>query len=287
VNKVLVENLPPLWVVALRSAIGTGALFAIAAARGRLAPPGRADVPVVLSISLLHMVGFSVLTSVGLQFVPTGRSVVLAYTTPLWVTPGASLFLGERATRRRVIGVAAGLLGLGVLFNPLAFDWANRAAVLGNVAILAGAFLWAASILHIRGHRWQATPFELVPWEALLATAVLVPIALAVSGPPPVGWDARLVLLLFYAGVPGTALAYWAMAMAGRDLPAVTTALGSLSTPVVSILVAVAWLGEAVTPSLVTALILIVGGVALGTTGGPAARRVRVGRATMPPAWPR
>jgi drug/metabolite transporter (DMT)-like permease len=194
--------------------------------------------------------------------------VVLAYTAPLWVIPGAVLFLGERLTRRRLTGVAVGLLGLLVLFNPLAFDWTDRAVILGNAAIIAAAVLWAASIVHIRGHRWRATPFDLVPWAMLLATAILTPAALMASGVPVVEWTGRLVALLLYAGVPGTAVAYWATAVASRNLPAVTTALGLLTTPVVSVAVATLWLGEPLTLGLVAAIVLILGGIAIGTTGG-------------------
>jgi drug/metabolite transporter (DMT)-like permease len=266
VNKVILETLSPLWMMALRSAIATVALFAIAIALGRLALPPRADLPVLFSIALLHMVGFAVLAAWGLRLVPTGRSVVLAYTTPLWVIPGAVLFLRERLTRRRLLGVATGLLGLTVLFNPLAFDWTDANAVLGNGAIILAAILWAASILHIRGHRWRTTPFDLVPWEMLLATAILTPLAVAVSGAPSREWDGRLVALLLYAGVPGTAVAYWATAVASRNLPAVTTALGLLITPVVSVVVATVWLGEPLTLPLLAAIALILGGIAIGTT---------------------
>lgn len=266
VNKVILESLSPLWMAALRSAIATVALFLIAILRGRLVVPLRHDVPVLLSITLLHMVGFVVLANIGLQLVPTGRSVVLAYTTPLWVTPGAWLLLGERLSARRLAGVLAGVAGLVILFNPLAFDWTDRDAVLGNAAIVGAAVLWAGSILHIRAHRWHATPFELVPWETLLATAILVPVALLSESRPGVVWDVRLVLLMLYSAVPGTALAYWAIAMASRDLPAVTTSLGLLGTPVISLVVATVWLGEAVTSSLVVAVLLILGGVALGST---------------------
>jgi drug/metabolite transporter (DMT)-like permease len=267
VNKVILESLPPLWMMALRSAMATVALFTIAIWRGRLALPPRADMPVLLSITLLHMVGFALLAAWGLQLVPTGRSVVLAYTTPLWVTPGASLFLGERLTARRLAGVVIGLLGLLVLFNPAAFDWSNREAVLGNGAIIVAALLWAASILHIRGHRWQSTPFDLVPWEMLLATAILMPLAIATSKVPNTEWNVRLVALLLYAGVPGTALAYWAIAVASRNLPAVTTSLGLLATPVVSVVIATIWLGETPTLPLLAAIVLILGGVAIGVTG--------------------
>jgi drug/metabolite transporter (DMT)-like permease len=54
--------------------------------------------------------------------------------------------------------------------------------------------------------------------------------------------------------------------MASRALPAVTTSLGLLATPVVSTVIATFWLGEPVTLTLVTAIVLILGGVALGTT---------------------
>lgn len=274
VNKVILESLTPLWAMALRSAIAAVAVFALSICRGRLALPPRGDVPVLVSITLLHMVGFGVMASWGLQIVPTGRSVVLAYTTPLWVTPGASLFLHERLTPRRMLGVAIGLAGLLVLFNPLAFDWADRRAVLGNAAILGGAVLWAASILHIRGHRWQSTPLALVPWELALATVILTPLAMLSSGPPAPAWSARLIGMLLYAAIPGTALAYWAVAMASRNLPAVTTALGSLGTPVVSTVIATVWLGEPLGWPLVAAIALILGGVAIGTTGGTAPRAV-------------
>src|SRR5262249_42238521 len=102
------------------------------------------------------------------------------------------------------------------------------------------------------------------------------PAALAVDGVPVVAWNAELVLMLLYAGIPGTALAYWAMAMAGRSLPAVTTSLGLLAAPVISVVLATVWLGERLTPSLVAAIVLILGGVAIGTTGDAVSPRPAV-----------
>ena len=266
VHKEILETLPPLWLVALRCAIGTAVLFAIALGRGRLALPGRADLPIVLSIALLHMVGFTLLTTSGLQVVSAGRSSVLAYTTPLWVIPAARVVLGESFTARRCVGATVGLLGLAILFNPLAFDWTDRTAILGNGAVLAAALLWAANIVHIRRHRWRATPFDLVPWELLLATVLLIPVALVWDRWPAVEWTARLVALVLYSGVVGMGIAYWAAASAGRLLPAVTMSVGLLAAPVVSIALATLWLGEAVTPSLLAAVALILGGVAVSLT---------------------
>ena len=265
VNKVILASLSPIWTVAIRSAIGAAALWALALALGRLRVPPRGDVPVLLSLPLLHMVGFGVLASVGLSLVPTGRSVLLAYTTPLWVMPGAALFLGERLRGRRTLGVLLGLLGLVVLLNPLALDWTSRSALIGHGAMILAALSWAASILHLRGHRWRSAPFDLLPWQSLLAAVVVTAIALAVEGVPAVRWNLTLGLMLLYAGVPATALAYWAMAMAGKLLPAVTTSLGLLATPVISVVIATVWLGEPLTSTLVIAILLVLGGVALGS----------------------
>jgi drug/metabolite transporter (DMT)-like permease len=273
VNKVVLLQLSPLWAVTLRSAVATLALFALTAARGRVTLPPAGDLPVLVSITLLHMVGFNLLSSWGLGRVPTGRSVVLAYTTPLWVTPGAALFLREPLTGRRVLGVLVGLAGLVSLFNPLTFDWRDRAVVSGHLAVLAGALLWAASIVHIRAHRWRSTPFALIPWETLLATLLLAPIALAGGLPPHVEWTPAFTLLLGYLGIVGTAVAYWAAATASRHLPAVTTSLGLLATPVVSVVTATLWLGEPLTVPLVAAIALVLGGVAIGATDRSGAER--------------
>ena len=137
--------------------------------------------------------------------------------------------------------------------------------LVGMWVSVAAAMLWALSILHIRGHRWISTPFDLLPWETMLATAILVPLAQLGAGALHAEWTPPLVLLVLYAGIPGSALAYWAVAMASRTLPAVTTSLGLLATPVVSVIAATIFLREPLTPSLIVAIVLILGGVALGT----------------------
>jgi drug/metabolite transporter (DMT)-like permease len=273
-NKLILEAMSPYWLAAIRSAIAAAALLLIALPGGRLVVPPRADLPVLLSITLLHMVGFALLAVIGLQLVPVGRSVVLAYTTPLWVMPAAALFLGEKLTLRRVAGVALGLLGLGVLFNPFAFDWSDRASVLGHVALLVAALLWALSIVHIRGHKWRSTPFQLVPWETFLATALLLPVAFLSGHDLQVDWNARLVVLLLASSLFGTILPYWAAANAGRGLSAMTVSLGLLGAPIIGIVVATMGLGEPLDPAAWIAIVCVVAGVALGSSGLSGAGRV-------------
>jgi drug/metabolite transporter (DMT)-like permease len=53
----------------------------------------------------------------------------------------------------------------------------------------------------------------------------------------------------------------------------VTTSLGLLATPVVSVITATLWLGESLTLQLVAAIVLVLGGVAIGATDRSGAER--------------
>jgi drug/metabolite transporter (DMT)-like permease len=265
VTKTLLLSVSPLWVTAIRSAIATVTLFLFLLVRRQLIMPHRGDVPVVLTVAVLHMAAFSALVAFGLQFVSVGRSIVLGYTTPLWVVPAAWLLLRESVTRWRLAGVGLGLAGLALMFNPSAFDWSDRTALIGNGLILLAALCWAANILYVRAHRWISTPFQLVFWQALLATIILSSLAMSIDGAPKVIWSPVLVGAFLYAGVCGTALAHWAMVTINRSLPTVTTSLGLLATPVVGVATSVIWLGEPTSTSLICAMVMILGGIAIGT----------------------
>lgn len=265
VTKLLVQDVPPLWLSAIRSAIALVVLFFLTLATRDLRLPKRGDLAVVFNIALLHMGAFAALMATGLQTVAAGRSIVLGFTTPLWVIPGAMLFLGERLTAQRAAGVALGLAGLALMFNPASFDWSDTRVLRGNGLLLLAAFCWAVSIVHIRKHRWISTPYQLVFWEVLIATLLLALLAVGFEGAPHIVWNTQVVLLFLYGGVIGVALAYWAMAMVNRSLPAVTTSLGVLATPVVGMLSAIVFLDEAFDLILAVAMLLILGGIALGT----------------------
>ena len=265
VSKALLAHVSPWWSAALRSVVGMATLFIICAFTRRLVLPRRGDLPVILSVGLLHMTAFSLLVAFSLQYVSAGRTAVLAYTTPLWVMPAARLWLGEALTPRRLLGLACGLLGLAVMFNPLAFDWHDRNAIVGNALVLLSAFVWAIAIVHMRAHRWVNGPFELSPWQLLLASVMLCSLALVVDGTPRVtGW-AGFSGLLTYGGVIGGGIAYWLAGAVTRQLPAGVTSLGLLGVPVVGTLASALFLHESLGLDVWIALILIVGGIALGT----------------------
>jgi len=257
----------PLWFAVLRMVLGVISFAAVLAPLGRLKLPARQDWPLVWSVSLLQMAAFSALINVALLSVPAGRSAILAYTTPLWVTPGAVLFLGERLTRARALGLTLGLAGVAVLFNPITFDWSKPASVWGNLMLMAAALVWAAAILHVRGHRWAGSPLDLAPWQMLVALPPLALLAWLVEGPPQADMSPTFLWVAAYNGPLATAFAFWAAITVTRMLPAITVSLAFLCVPVAGLAFSALILGEGMSAGDLLGLALVAGGVAVVAVG--------------------
>lgn len=265
VMKYGLQYIPPIAFAAVRMLLGATVLAVVAAWRKQLRWPHRDDWPVVISVGLLQMAAFSALANIGLQYVPAGRSAILAYTTPLWVLPLAVWRLREALTRLRLIGVILGLTGIVVLFNPLAFDWHNPHTLLGNAALLLAAFLWAILIVQVRGHRWRGTPLSLAPWQLGIAAVVLFPISLVLEHGATIRWEQPLWLILLYNGPVTTAFCLWAILTVTRALPAITTSLATLSVPLVGYLASMIALGETMPWNDLVGFVLIITGLVAAT----------------------
>jgi drug/metabolite transporter (DMT)-like permease len=262
VMKVGLESITPFWFAVARLGLGAATLFAVLAWRGQLSLPTRRDLPVVASVGLLQMALLLALINTGLQTVGAGRSALLAYTTPLWVTPAAILLLGERMGRLKAIGWLLGMGGLAVLFNPFGFDWGDPDVVLGNGLLLGAGMAGAAAIVHVRGHDWDSAPLQLAPWQMLLALPLLLVPALATEPLSEIRPSWELAAILVYNGPVASAFCFWAVITVARSLPAITSSLGFLGVPMAGIASAAVWLGEPVTPTLAGGLLLILAGLA-------------------------
>ena len=261
VMKVGLAYIGPFQFALARMSMGALILFAVAYAVGQLRLPSRHDWRVVVSVGIVQMGLFMAISNVALQFVPAGRSALLAYTTLIWVIPLAMLLLGESMTKLKILGLVLGFSGVLVLFNPAAFDWTDGDVLFGNGMLLFAALLWAVLIVQIRGHRWEGTPLSLLPWQFSVAVLVLLPLSLWFDGGRQIEWSATLGVILFYNGPIATAFCFWAMITITRALPAATTSIGTLGVPVVGMLASAVAIGESVTATSLAGLLLILGGL--------------------------
>jgi drug/metabolite transporter (DMT)-like permease len=263
VSKTALEFMPPFWYAAIRIFSGAIILLGILLVTGRLRLPTRHDMPLVLSVGIFMMAIYTLLMHVALVYVEAGRAALLGYTTPIWVLPAAYFFLKERPSRRRLLWLVIAMTGLVVLFNPATLDWTDSDVVIGNLMLLGCGLSWSISIIHIRKHQPQRTPFQLAPFQLLLAATLIAGMAL-IFDPLPVWTGSTIQIGVFaYGGIMGTAVAMLSVTTAIRYLPTVVSTVGLLGVPVFALTLSVAFLDEELTVGLATGVVLILAGIGL------------------------
>jgi drug/metabolite transporter (DMT)-like permease len=181
----------------------------------------------------------------------------------LWTVPIAAVFLGERMVGRRWVGLILGISGVVVLFEPWGLSWGEDGVVLGHVLLVLAAILNAATSVHIRGHRWTISPLQAVPWQLGSALVILFTLALVTDGWPEIDWTVQLGWVVAYQGILASGVAFWAQIVVLRHLAAVSANLTLMAVPVVGVVSSAILVGEPVTATLLTGLVLIIAGVTL------------------------
>jgi drug/metabolite transporter (DMT)-like permease len=263
VIKFALAQATPVWFAASRAGLSALAAFALLAALGNLRLPSRGDLPIIASIGCLQLAAFFTFTHLGLNLLPAGRSAVLAYTTTLWVVPLAGPFLGEWPRGWQLAGVALGLGGVAVLLAPALGDVAGAGGIAGHLYLLAAALAWALAILHSRFHRWRLTPLQVLPWQMLLASCLLFPLAAAMEQAGGIAPVVSALLPLAYVGLVAGPVITWAATSASSLLPATAASLGFLATPVIGAALSTLWLGEALSLDFLLGGALVLAGAAL------------------------
>lgn len=261
ITKIALVEMPPLWLAVSRFVVSVVLVFMYLLMTKQLRFPGRKDLGILLTISLLQMAAFITCVQVGLMYVDAGRSSILVYTTPFWITPIAVLFFKESVSWLKITGLILGLLGVLLLFNPLNFNWHNSNMVIGNLYLLIAAFAWAAGIMHSRYAKWNLTPIQLLPWQLLIATVILFVMAEIFEPHAKITWNADLFGSLFFIGVLATAAGYWIMLEVSRNLPSTTTSLCLLGVPVIGVLSSHFILNEKITMTVLFSMMFIVIGL--------------------------
>ena len=260
--KLGLHYMPPIWLVASRLTIGAIAAFIMLAALGRLKIPKKKDLTFIISIGLIQMSLFQLFFNYGMVYVHAGRASILTYSTPIWVTPIAVLFFGEKLTKLKLLGLILGIGGIVVLFSPGSFDWHDSKVMLGNGLLLMSALCWTAAMLHTRYGTWHSAPIELLPWQLLVSAILPLILASKFESTHLIHWNATLISVILFSGVIATAIGYWMSVTVSKALPVTTTSLSLLSVPILTLLLSAWMLHEPLTANNILAASLIIAGLA-------------------------
>jgi len=260
--KVAVRELEPISVAGGR--IGTAALVLACVVpvaldgRRTLAELRRFALPLVVVGMLNTAVPFWLL-SWGETRIDSGLAAIIQAAVPIFIAVFAfGFFPAERVVGWRLAGVLVGFVGVALLVGAQ-----PSGEVLGALAVVGMAVCYAIGSL-IAG-RWLAgaTPLAIAFGTTLAAAAVTVPPAIAQAPDEVPGWKALASVAVL--GVLGTAIAYLLyfalIAGAGASRAGLVTYL----VPPVALAYGSVFLDERIDAAAILGLVLILGGVALGS----------------------
>ncbi len=160
----------------------------------------------------VHSIGV-ILWFFAMTKIPIADVTAMNYLSPVYVTIGAALFLGEKLAFRRILAIVAALVGALIILRP-----GFREVSIGHIAMLFTAVLFAASYLIAKRMADEVSPVVVVAMLSITVTIGLAPFAIAQWVTPTfaqVGW-------LFLVAVFAT-IGHLTMTMAFRAAPMTVT----------------------------------------------------------------
>lgn len=111
--------------------------------------------------------------------IPLAEVTAMNYMTPVYVTLGAALFLGEKLAFRRIAAILVALVGVLIILRPGFREVSTgHLAMLGTALMLGGSYLLAKRIVR------DVPPSVVVAHLSIWVTLALIPFAIAVWSPP-------------------------------------------------------------------------------------------------------
>ena len=270
--KVSLEGLTPAQLVLARLILGAAVLLLVAAIRHVALPRGVQVWGHLAAAALFGNVLPFLLLSYGERSAGAGIAGVLIGATPLLtLTIAYAALAAERATARKLIGLLVGFAGIVLVVAP----WRDAGGSLGGeIACFGAAVSYAISFVYVRKF---LSPRGLAPL-ALAAGQLFVAVVLQGLVSPLLAWGTphatgRVVLSIVLLGVLSTGLAYVLYFRLIGDVGATTASAVNYVVPIAAVLVAAAFLGEAVTWNIVAGGVTVLLGMAYAESRLPTPSR--------------
>ena len=195
--------------------------------------------------------------------ISSGLAGILNGTAPLFTIIIAHLFLhDERIKLSRLVGLVVGFMGLTLLLTKDIRSVGLQGNLLGQLATLLAAILYAGSSVYVRRYLKEESPIliaVIVMTSAWVATVVL---ALIIERPFVVPRLPMTWIAVAWLGVIGTALAYQIYFYLIKTWGPTRSILVTYVFPVVAVILGVLFLREALHWRLILGSAFIIGGIA-------------------------
>ena len=264
-GKLALATAPPLEISAARFIIAAIVLAAITlATRANL---GRGNPWPVVVAGVFGYCAYNAFVFVGLTMAPASDGALIVPTTIPVLTAVAAWFVGERLTPMKVAGFAVASIGAAlVIAAGQTADEISGRRVVGDVLMLFGAGCWAIyTVLGTIALRTRS-PLAIVTIAAPIGALCLIPLGFFEKGYADVGgWNATVWLNVLYLALVGSVASFIAFYWLVRRVGAGVAAMTSYLVPVLTLAMAVVFLGDRPEPLQLVGGVVILAGVRLAT----------------------
>ncbi len=262
VTKSGLSELPPMLFALLRYCVASLVLVPLALARGGLSKLPRPVPWKTLVLMALTGVGLYYLVfNLALTYTTTSQVALIQSSFPAIMAVMAVLWLHERLTRQRVLGIVLAVVGVALIVARTEADTSARDPFIGNALTFVSVFIWGAYTM-LAKRLADADAIAVTATVAVFGTIMLVPAALienANASIPSIsvqGW-----LKIVYLGALASAVGYLLYNRALRDVDATLAGIFVNLAPVIGVICGVVFLGESITPPAIFGGALVLAGV--------------------------
>ena len=263
-GKIVMLEITPLQLAFVRSGltfISLAVIFSIRRDFKRI-DLSRKELMIAVMLGVLGFFFSQILLFNALQLNPASINALLVNTNPIFLGIFASLLLGERFTRRRVLGVVLSFMGVYFVISRDLVSFTSISA-LGTLFALLSAVVGAAYVLGGRVLRDKSS--ITITLIASLVGASLLATTLALTD----GFGGLILatnetkMILLYIGVLATGLPYTLRYHLMRKLEAIRVGIFSYLIPVFAAVLSFFWIGEELYILFVVGMGLIFVGIRL------------------------
>ena len=268
IGKIVLQTVPSASLVGLRVAGAALAFIVIGKATAGVGRIQRRDWPLLVASSLLGLVLNQWLYVKGLSLTTAINATLLSTTIPVFTLLLGIILRTDRATLRRMVGIALAASGVIYLIGPTHSEFSSVTRA-GDFLIVTNSLCYGAYIAVSKDLVRRYNALTVITWVFIVAAIATVPVGMVSLSHVSFGNIGAGVWLkiLFIILVP-TVAAYYLNAWALARVPPSTVAVYIYLQPLIAFVLAPLLLGEKLSWRAAIASVLIFSGVLVVTRRG-------------------
>ncbi|MBM4185750.1 MAG: hypothetical protein FJ206_00420 [Gemmatimonadetes bacterium] len=261
--QVAIATMPPFLLAGVRFVIAGGVLLLWALLQREPLPAIRVWGHAALMGTLFFVLGNGLVVWAQ-QHVPSGRTALMASTSPIWTVVFESLLDRRKPNPRVVVGIALGLAGLALLTTRSAGP--DPVSLGGVVALLGASMAWAAGAVYSHRHHLATGPAMATGIKMLGGGAQLLLFALLIGEGSALDLgqvSAASLVATGYLVVFGSIIGFTAFTYLLRESTPQMVGTSAYVNPTVAVFLGWALAGEPVTGRMLLGAVVSLSGVVL------------------------